>query len=467
MNFLNKLEQFKSKTCLVINNEEITYKNILDYSLTISKKIKEKSLVVIICENSYEIIASYIACIKTNSVIIFVDQSLSQLNFNKVITTYKPEYIFCRKKKLINLNYKLVDSFGLFNLLEAKRKEKKKINNNLSILLSTSGTTGSSKFVRISNENLNSNTNQIIESLNINSEHRSITTMPMNYTYGMSIINSHLATGASIVLNNMSFFEKDFWKLLNEKKVTNFGGVPFMYEILERIKFEDKIPKSLKYITQAGGKLTNELFKKVVLLCEKKNLSFISMYGQTEATSRMSYLPWKFAKTKIGSIGKPLKGGNFYIIDKDLNKIKEANQSGQLIYNGKNVSLGYAEKISDLNLGDLNKGKLFTGDLAFKDKEGFYYISGRLKRISKIFGLRINLDELESLINNWGYEIAITSNDEKLFCFFSKNIQKEAMIEEISKNTGIHKIAIEIKILANIPRNSSGKISYRELNIYA
>jgi acyl-coenzyme A synthetase/AMP-(fatty) acid ligase len=239
-----------------------------------------------------------------------------------------------------------------------------------------------------------------------------------------------------------------------------------MYEILEKIKFENRIPQSLKYITQAGGKLSNELFNKIVFLSEKKNLDFISMYGQTEATSRMSYLQWKFAKNKIGSIGKPLNGGNFYIIDKNSKKIEEANKSGQLIYKGENVSLGYAENISDLSLGDLNKGKLFTGDLAYKDNEGFYYISGRLKRISKVFGLRINLDELEILIKNWGYEIAITSNDKKIFCFFSKNIQEESMIEEISKNIGIHKKAIKIKILKKIPRNSSGKVIYRELSIY-
>ena len=324
MHFLNKLEQFKSKTCLILNNnEEITYKNILDYSFKISKKIKDKSLVIIICENTYEIIATYVACLNSNSVIILIDQSLNEKNLNRIVNTYKSDYIFCRKNKSINSNYKLVDSFGLFNLLEINQKEQKKINDDLSILLPTSGTTGSSKFVRISNKNLSSNTNQIIESLNINYEHRSITTMPMNYTYGMSIINSHLATGASIVLNNKSFVDKNFWKLLNEKKVTNFGGVPFMYEILERIKFEDRIPKSLKYITQAGGKLSNELFSKIVLLSEKKKLSFISMYGQTEATSRMSYLPWKFAKTKIGSIGKPLNGGNFYIIDVEDKTITE------------------------------------------------------------------------------------------------------------------------------------------------
>ena len=238
-----------------------------------------------------------------------------------------------------------------------------------------------------------------------------------------------------------------------------------MYEILQRIKFEDRIPKSLKYITQAGGKLSKELFNKIVLLSDKKNLSFISMYGQTEATSRMSYLPWKFAKTKIGSIGKPLNGGIFYIIDKDLKKIENTNQSGQLIYKGENVSLGYAENISDLSLGDLNKGKLFTGDLAYKDDDDFYYISGRIKRISKVFGLRINLDELEILIKNWGYESAIISNDKKLFCFFSKNIKEEFMTEKISKNIGINKKAIEIKILKEIPRNSSGKISYGDLNI--
>lgn len=256
MSIFKNLDKFKDKTCLIIDKEEISYKNLIKFSYKISKNISPRSLTLIICENTLEVIASYIACLQKSSVVILIDKSLSEHNLKKIIETYKPDYLFCRKNKIRENNYNLIEDYGNFHLLKSILNEKKYLNDNLSMLLTTSGTTGSSKLVRISTQNIFTNTSQIINSLKIDNTHRTITTMPMNYTYGLSIINTHLVTGSSIVLNNKTFLEKEFWKKINEQNVQNFNGVPFMYEILDKLKFENMIPKSIKYITQAGGKLS-------------------------------------------------------------------------------------------------------------------------------------------------------------------------------------------------------------------
>ena len=267
----------------------------------------------------------------------------------------------------------------------------------------------------------------------------------------------------TIIVNNYTLIDKKFWNILDNKKASNFGGVPFMYEILDKIGFEKKIPKSLEYITQADGKLSKDLLGKFIEISKNNNLKFITMYGQTEATSRMSYLDWNFSEKKIGSIGKPIKDGKFSIQDNKGKIIENSNETGELIYEGKNVSMGYAINYLDLVKGDDNKGKLFTGDLAQKDKDGFYYIVGRIKRISKVFGIRINLDDLEILLKKWGYECVCTGNDKLLNFFIINNFDNEKMIDRISKNIGIHKSAIKLNKIRNIPRNKIGKTLYSEL----
>jgi len=466
MNYFNEIEKYKENIALVTGKENFSYKSVIKYSNKFFKKIKERSLVLIKCQNSFEIFISYIALVRLNCPILLVEENLADENYKKIIDIYKPDYIFqAKKSKKLDLDYGHFNNFGLFELLENKKKNKIKINDNLSLLIPTSGSMGSPKFVRQSYKNIYSNIEQVTESLNIKCEDRAITTMPLNYTYGLSIVNSHIYNGSSIILNNYSLIDKKFWEIQNVKKASNFGGVPFMYEILDKIGFEKKITKNLNYITQAGGKLSRDFLKRFIQICKDNNLKFITMYGQTEATSRMSFLEWKFAETKLGSIGKPVKGGKFSLVDEINGKtINDSNKTGELVYEGKNVSLGYANSYWDLSKGDENKGKLFTGDLAERDDSNFYYITGRLKRISKIFGIRLNLDEVETLINEWGYECVCKGNDNLIKFYFVSNFSKNEMIEKISKYIGIHKSGISLKKIDNIPRNKFGKVLYSELN---
>ena len=467
MNYFSEIEKHKNNIALITEKEDFSYNSIIKYANKFFKGVKERSLVLIKCQNSFEVFVAYIAFIKLNCPVMLVDGNLSDENYLKVINAYKPDYIFhIKKKNKVKLNYNLINTFGAYEFLKNTEKNNLKINAHLSLLIPTSGSTGSPKFVRQSYENIFSSIDQVSQSLNIQLQDRAITTMPLNYTYGLSIINSHIYNGASIVINKYSFIDKNFWNILKDKQANNFGGVPFMYEMLDRIGFQKKITKNLKYITQAGGKLSEKLSKKFTQICKNNNLKFITMYGQTEATSRMSFLDWEFSETKIGSIGKAVKGGKFSLIDKNGSYINISNSVGELVYEGKNVSMGYSDGYLDLNKPDDNKGKIFTGDLAEKDNEGFYYIRGRLKRFSKIFGVRINLDEIEVLLKKQGIECICTGDDKVLFFYLVNIFDKEETTNKISKNIGMHKSAIHLKKIKIIPRNSSGKILYSELDKY-
>ena len=465
MNYFNEIKKYKNNIALITEKENFSYNSLIDYSNKFFKKIKERSLVLIKCQNSFETFIAYITFVKLNCPIILVDGNLIDENYIEIINAYKPDYIFQIKRNTkIELNYSLYNTFGFYDLLENKKKIDIKINDDLSLLIPTSGSMGSPKFVRQSYQNVFSNIEQVSESLNIKLKDRAITTMPLNYTYGLSIVNSHLYNGSSIILNSHSFIDKNFWNILKEKQASNFGGVPFMYEMLDKVGFEEKITKSLKYITQAGGKLSKNLLKKFTQICKNNNLKFFTMYGQTEATSRMSFLDWDFSETKVGSVGKPVKGGKFSLISDDGKIINNSNEIGELVYEGKNVSMGYASSYLDLDKSDDNNGKLLTGDLAVKDDDDFYYITGRLKRISKIFGIRINLDEVENLLKKWGFDCVCTGDDKILNFFLVNNFDNEKMIDQISRNIGIHKSAIQLKKIKTIPRNKIGKILYSELD---
>ena len=465
MNYFNEIEKYKHNVALVTAKENFTYKSLIDFSNKITAKIKERCLVMIKCQNSFEVFVAYVAFVRLNSVIILIDSNISESRYKKIIEAYKPDYIFQTKNNTkLNIGYNHFNSLGLFELLENKNKINVQLKDDLSLLIPTSGSMGSVKFVRQSYKNTKCNIDQVSDSLNIGDQDRAITTMPLNYTYGLSIVNSHLHNGSSIILNNHSLVDRNFWKLLENKEATNFGGVPFIYEILNKIDFKKKITKNLKYVTQAGGKLSIKLSEKFVHTCKEKNLKFIIMYGQTEASSRMSFLPWKFAEMKIGSIGKPVKNGKFSLVDKNGDIININNKMGELVYEGENVTLGYATNYLDLNKGDENRGKLFTGDLAKRDNDNFYYITGRLKRISKIFGTRINLDEVEMLIKNWGQDCVCTGDDKLIKFYFISDFNNDEMLKKISQNIGIHKSGIRLNKIKKIPRNHSGKILYSELN---
>ena len=456
--------QYKDNNALILENDElISYNELIKKIEDFSKNIKKRSLIFLLCKNNFESIVGYLGSIKSNCVISLIDEKINDDSFIKLVDNYHPDFIFFNKKRLNNLdNYSTSYTFKSFELLEAKKKTEKKLNDNLALLISTSGSTGTSKLVRQSADNLNDNINSITQYLNISQKDISITTLPMSYVYGLSIINTHLNQGASIVLNNKSVIEKEFWHKLEKNKVTNFGGVPYTYSILEKIKLKNFNLSSLKYTTQAGGKINKDTAHNILKEYDRLGIKLYLMYGAAEATARMSYLPWENIE-KTQSIGKAIPGGEFFLEDSDGKLIREINAHGELIYKGNNVCMGYAENIQDLKRGDENKGILKTGDVAYKDKDNFYYLVGRKDRYIKIYGMRINLQELEDIILNFGFKnICMQEKENMINVFIKDNFELEKLKKHITSVTKIHPSAFIFKIVKDFPLNRNYKISYNK-----
>jgi acyl-coenzyme A synthetase/AMP-(fatty) acid ligase len=241
------------------------------------------------------------------------------------------------------------------------------------------------------------------------------------------------------------------------------AGVPYTYEMLKRLRFFRMNLPHLKTLTQAGGKLSPDLVKEFVNYATQTGRKFFVMYGQTEATARMSYLPFHRAAEKYSSMGIAIPGGKFSLINEKGNEIEVPDADGELIYTGKNVSYGYAECRDDLSKGDENMGVLHTGDIARRDAEGFYYITGRMKRFIKIYGNRVNLDASEQIVKTITPDCACVGRDDKMLVYVTDESLCTKVKDLLVKITGINNLAFEVRAILEIPKNDSGKVQYAKL----
>ena len=466
MNFFNDLEKYSSNTAIVTeSSDQISYLDLLDAAGSIGNHIKKRCLVFFVCNNCFESVAGYIGFLRAGSVLALIQDTTDNTLLEDLIEVYKPEYIYLpAEKSELQINCTIVHTYGNYTLMKTDHNIDYTLHENLALLLTTSGSTGSPKFVRQSYKNINSNAEAIARYLGITSTDRPISTMPMSYTFMLSIINSHLLKGASIILTNATLMEKHFWRIIKDNNPTTFGGVPYIFEMLKKLRFEKMNLPTLKYITQAGGKLSQELTAEFTDICAQKGIKFYVMYGQTEATARMSYLPWEYASQKLGSIGIAIPGGKFWLEDEKGNVIQDADNTGELIYKGDNVMMGYAENYHDLAKGDENKGILHTGDLAKRDTDGFYYITGRKKRFLKMFGKRVNLSELEEQIKTQGCDCVCTGTDDNLKIYLTELDTKDFVKKYLVEHAGINQSGFRIVLINEIPRNESGKVQYSALD---
>lgn len=451
------------------NGEVITYNTLNDLMFNLSTFFSKKSLVFCLCKNSIGSILGYTTFINYHQVPLLLSYDLDESLLSNLIFTYKPNYFWIPKEKVSYfLGYRVLFNIYDYVLLKNDEAEIHELNDDLALLLTTSGSTGSPKLVRQSYKNIESNTQSIVNYLGINSSERAITTLPMNYTYGLSIINSHLYAGATILLTDKTFFDKSFWNFFKSEKATSFGGVPYTYEILNKLNFFRMDLPSLKTMTQAGGKLLPQLHKKFAEYAISAKKDFIVMYGQTEATARMAYLPADKSLKKYGSMGIAIPGGRFELYDLNEANITNPNVTGELVYYGDNVTLGYAEKLEDLSLGDERKGKLVTGDMAYFDEDGYFYIVGRKKRFLKVFGNRVNLDEVERMIKD-EFDVtdcACSGYDDHIYIFLIDNKNIDQVKQFLINKTHLHSTAFKIMAIEIIPKNEAGKINYKELEKY-
>ena len=449
--------------------KSISYSSLDSACTELYNHIRRRCLLFVLCRNEIGSVVGYVSSVNSGAVPVLLNANLDSALLDNLLNVYKPSFIWMPDERARDYSrFEKVFSEFDYSLLKTDYDIEYPLNNDLCLMLTTSGSTGSPKFVRQSYKNVESNARSIIKYLELTSDERPITTLPMNYTYGLSIINSHLFVGARILVTDKGLMQKDFWTFFKSAEATSFGGVPYTYEMLDRLRFTRMQLPSLRYMTQAGGKLTVDLHRKFAefaISCDKK---FIVMYGQCEATARMGYLPDEKALEKCGSMGIAIPGGRFELVDVEGSLIDKPDPAGELVYYGDNVTLGYAEKGEDLIKGDERHGILHTGDIAQFDKEGFYYIVGRMKRFLKIFGNRVNLDETERLIKSEfpSVDVACGGVDDKMFIFLTDEQFAEKVRQFVALKTGLNSSAFKVVGLDVIPKNDSGKTLYRELEKY-
>jgi long-chain acyl-CoA synthetase len=463
-------KQFPNNTAIIDEfGVCLTYAELEKMGDRLCDAVGERCLVFNICDNLLGSILGYSSFLNHRIVPAMLKYDLDKDLFEDLYKAYKPKYIWAPES--LKENYSDCEEVykdAGYMLFKTPFGDAYPIYDELALLLTTSGSTGSPKFVRQSYANIRANTDSITLYLHLDETERPITTLPMNYTYGISIINSHLDVGAAILLTTKTMMQKEFWNFFKEEKATSFGGVPYSYEMLKRLRiFRMDLP-SLRTMTQAGGKLLPELHKEFAQYAKDTGREFIVMYGQCEATARMGYLPSDKSLDKFGSMGIAIPGGRFDLIDINGKAVDEPDVTGELVYHGSNVTLGYALEGKDLVKGDENHGKLVTGDMAKRDKDGFYFIVGRKKRFLKIYGNRVNLDEIERLVKAAfaGTECACGGVDDKMYIFVTDAGKIDEVRRFVSNKTSLNQAAFVVVYIDEVPKNEAGKTLYIKLEKY-
>ena len=463
------LKSFAETPALFMENEVWAYNKLFDISEKIAGMVPTRSLVFLVCSNTAASIAAYVGFINHGIVPVMVDKDLDEELFQNLLEKYLPTYIFAEEAHFDFLNrYTQTLHIAGSVLYDLAEQHPFPLHDDLALLMTTSGSTGSPKLVRQSYDNLKANIESIVKYLDLHEDERAVTNLPLHYVYGLSVLNTHLAVGASVVVTEKTLFDRSFWQLMREKKVTNLSGVPYTYTMLKRLRFFRMDLPALRTLTQAGGKLDPELHAQFAEFAAREGKSFVVMYGAAEATARMGYLPPQDALEKVGAMGIAIPGGRFALVDEAGAEITAADTVGELVYYGANVTLGYAEGGADLARGDERHGRYETGDLARRDADGYYTIVGRKRRFLKMFGKRTNLQEVEHILRRqFGeVEVACAGVDDHLHIFVTQEALVPAIVPFLSAKLGLHHTAFTVKCIATIPKNASGKTVYRALEQY-
>ncbi len=447
--------------------QSMSYGQLRAEVASISKLLPQKRLIFLAGRNDIPTVVTYLACLESGCVPLLLDPEISVAVFSRFLSTYLPAYVFLPTTLVSNYSdLEKTLTNGEYSLCRHLDGIGPDLHSELAMLLTTSGSTGSPKLVRLSHTNILSNAKSIATYLGIDKNERAITSLPFNYSYGMSVINSHLNAGASILLTNRSLFDPLFWRLMKSTEITSLAGVPYSYEMLLKLRFERMELPALRTLTQAGGKLSVALTERMADVCNSKGIHFFTMYGQTEASPRMAYLHPEYLSAKIGSIGRAVPGGTLWLEDSQGNRIEQPEQIGELIYSGPNVALGYALSHQDLILGDEWQGVLRTGDLARQDADGFFFVEGRSSRFLKIFGVRVSLDAVEAWYAERGITAAAYGHDDHLQVMIEamQSCPQDEEAKQLAATMQIHPSALTVSAMPVLPRMNSGKVDYSCLN---
>ena len=466
MPIADALARYRANALLVDETMAILrYGDVLQLAQTPHFQATRRALVLCLVQNEIGGLAGYLALLAAESVPLMVSPDLPITQIKSLAAAYQPGYVWLPESRSGEWAQSSVLARNHGYCLLALPGAQQSLHPSLSLLLSTSGSTGGGKYVRLSMQNLLANAESIVSYLALTADELPITTLPPTYSYGLSVIHSHLLVGATIAVTAKTFIDRAFWNFFREVQATSMTGVPYHYEILRKLRFFKMTLPSLRTLTQAGGRMEPDLTRDYATHCSQNGRRFFTMYGQTEATARMSYVPADQAQTKAGSVGVAIPGGTFELRDEYGNIVVDAGATGELVYRGPNVCMGYANVRADLALGDENHGVLHTGDLAQRDTDGFYSIVGRKSRFIKLFGNRINLQDVEQLLSAYGVVAACAGRDDVLEIYLVKTDVPQALHikKSIAASLQVGPQGIVVYGVDALPRSESGKIRYAEL----
>ena len=459
------LEKYDNNVAIITDsNICIKYLELSVYQKELLTVLNGRSLIFILCDNALGSLIGYLSCIINKIVPVLLDCNINRDCLISILKAYRPNYVWLPSNIYIFDNEDIVfDKWG-YKLVSYMSDFQHNIHKDLAVLLPTSGSTGSLKMVRISYANLIENAKSIIEYLNIGSDDKAITSLPMSYSFGISIINTHLLSGACLLVTNKKVFDVNFWSFFRDNNGTSIAGVPYTYTIMRKINISNMHLPTLKVLTQAGGKISANDLDYFIDFAKNRNCKFYVMYGQTEATARISYVPYNMLEKKKGSIGVPIPGGTLSLYDKENNEIDQPYKLGELVYRGKNVSLGYAYNYKCLDKSDENNSIVHTGDLGYVDNDNYFYLVGRIDRTVKILGYRVSLDELESILEYKYLNRFICMQIENIiFIIGNINVNNNEIISYISSVTKMNMGVFKYVFLSDIPRTYNGKINYNRI----
>ncbi len=461
----------KEKIALMDDHKNrVTYQDICVFCNVYGKTIKRRSLLFLLCRNTAGAVLNYLACLENDIVPLLLNASIDEELLEELCQKYDPEYL-CMPTDATDM-CKALTGDGKVVLEEYGYRviwmdtDACPMHDKLALLMSTSGSTGSSKLVRYSKENLEVNAGNVAKVFGWTESEKPVCDLPMNYTMGLNVINSHLVVGATVVLTDYNLMSPDYWNVVKQEQCTNFTGVPFSYSILTKLRVDRMELPYLKTLAEGGGSLSENEFKMWAEYASRNGKRFFATFGTTETSARMAYLPPDLAVHKTGSIGIAIPQGEMFLLDEDGKEIREAQAQGELGYRGPNVTLGYAVCREDFKLGDVFGGEYHTGDIARRDQDGCYYIVGRKSRFIKLLGMRISLDECERLIRDkLQVENICMGKDEKMVIYITLAHRCDEVSDFISKKLKLYRSVFEVRYIREIPRSESGKILYQQLEI--
>ncbi|MCK8674745.1 AMP-binding protein [Rhodococcus sp. HM1] len=436
--FASGLAAHGERTALIVDGRDISYRELAERVDAVARRLgSTRRLVLITGANALDPIVAYLAALASGHPVLLVPGGNGDA-LAGMIETYRPDVV--------------VDD-GRFDELAPGTTHD--LHPDLALLLSTSGSTGSPKLVRLSHNNVQANAEAIAGYLGIRDTDRAVTTLPMHYCYGLSVLHSHLLRGAGVVLTDRSVTEPEFWDLVRDHRVSALAGVPYMFDLLDRVGFADMDLEHLRYVTQAGGRLDPERVRGYAALGRRRGFDFFVMYGQTEATARMAYLPPELTAQYPDTIGIPVPGGSFRI-----DPVPEGEDgAGELVYAGPNVMLGYATTPGDLASGRV-VDELRTGDLAVRTEAGLYRIVGRRSRFAKLFGLRIDLQRVDAALAAHGLVACCAGGDEQLIVAVV-DADPRHVRGLAARASGLPESAVRVVPVADLPRTENGKPDFR------